>query len=113
MDAEGRSRLMARIRGKNTSPERALERELLAIGLSFDRHCPDLPGKPDFVFRDAMVVVFVNGDFWHGFRFPLWQHKLSPKWRKKIDATRIRDRRSFFVLEAPWLESASNLGAPN
>jgi DNA mismatch endonuclease (patch repair protein) len=89
---------MARIRGKDTSPELDMVRELSAIGLEYERHCRDLPGKPDFVFRHAMVAVFVDGDFWHGFRFPLWKHKLSAKWQEKIEATRKRDQRNFAKL---------------
>lgn len=95
MSPATRSRLMARITGKNTQPEKILEIALTGLGLAFDRHASDLPGKPDFVFRNHRVVVFVDGDFWHGFRFPLWQHKLSLRWRHKIAATRVRDARNF------------------
>lgn len=71
---------------------------LSEIGLEFEQHCSDLTGKPDFVFRDVKVAVFVDGDFWHGFRFPLWEHKMTEKWREKISATRTRDRRNFAKL---------------
>lgn len=95
MPRETRSLLMARIRGANTTPELIVAHGLWADGLVFERHVRDLPGCPDFVFRDAKLIVFVDGDFWHGWRFPLWQHKLSPKWREKIAATRNRDARNF------------------
>lgn len=98
MSKEARSRVMARIRGKDTSPELTMVRELSALKIPYERHCKDLPGKPDFVFHDHDVVVFVDGDFWHGFRFPLWKHKLSAKWQQKIEATRARDRRNFAKL---------------
>ena len=86
---------MSRIRGKGTSPERALVRGLRSCGLYFTRHPKDLPGRPDVVFRRLRIAVFVDGDFWHGWRFPLWEHKLSPKWREKIAANRRRDRKNF------------------
>ena len=54
-----------------------------------------LPGKPDFVFIKARVVVFVDGDFWHGWRYPLWKQKLSDYWQKKIERNRHRDRYNF------------------
>jgi DNA mismatch endonuclease (patch repair protein) len=38
--------------------------------------------------------VFVNGDFWHGFRFSQWSHKLSPFWRSKIELNKLRDKRN-------------------
>jgi DNA mismatch endonuclease (patch repair protein) len=68
-------------------------------GLEWESHARDLPGRPDFVFRTEKVAVFVDGDFWHGWRFHTWRHKLSPKWRMKIAATRERDRRSRSALK--------------
>ena len=40
------------------------------------------------------VAVFVDGDFWHGWRFPTWRLKLSEKWEEKIAANRRRDARN-------------------
>lgn len=95
MSPETRSAVMSRIRGKDTKPERLLAEGLASLGLDFTRHQGDLPGRPDVVFRGLRLAVFVDGDFWHGWRFPLWQHKLDPKWRDKIAATRKRDARNF------------------
>ena len=85
---------MSRICGKHTGIEEIIEGLLDGEGLIFDRHASDLPGRPDFVIRDARVVIFVGGDFWHGWRFPLWCDKLSEKWEAKIDVTRKRDQRN-------------------
>jgi len=60
-----------------------------------ERHAKDLPGCPDFVNRRRKLAVFIDGSFWHGWRFPLWKHKLSPKWQLKIDGNRKRDQRNF------------------
>ncbi len=43
----------------------------------------------------ARLVVFVDGDFWHGWRFPLWCAKLTPYWKRKIERNRRRDRLNF------------------
>ena len=94
MSPEARRRVMSRIRGKDTRPERAISEELRSRGLKWEGHVRDLPGRPDFVFREARVAVFVDGDFWHGWRFPTWRKKLSPKWEEKIEATRLRDARN-------------------
>ncbi len=67
-------------------------------GLRFRKHTGKLPGKPDIVFVKAKVVVFLDGDFWHGYRFPQWENKLSKFWRKKIGETRKRDQRNFAKL---------------
>jgi DNA mismatch endonuclease, patch repair protein len=95
MSPETRSRVMARIRGRNTTPERVIFAALEECGMPFVRHRDDLPGRPDVVFPKTKLVVFIDGDFWHGWRFPLWTHKLSEKWRYKIATTRQRDQRNF------------------
>lgn len=95
MSSETRSRVMARIKGKNTGPERIIFSELRKRKVYFAAHVTKLPGRPDIVFSKAKLAVFIDGDFWHGWRFPLWQHKLSEKWRNKITATRARDQRNF------------------
>jgi len=85
---------MSRIKGSNTTPERYIASLLRAARLTFKRHDRALPGCPDFVFRNAKVAVFVNGDFWHGWRFPRWQHRMARFWRNKIAGNRARDARS-------------------
>ena len=92
---EKRSQVMARIKGENTTPEKIIFTALEDRGVVFSKHVKDLPGRPDIVFHEAKLAVFIDGDFWHGWRFPLWQHKLSDKWKEKIAATRMRDQRNF------------------
>ena len=94
MSAETRSAVMSRIRGRDTGPERAMADEFASRGLTWESHVQELPGRPDFVFRDSRLAVFVDGDFWHGWRFPQWRDKLSDKWEAKIEATRRRDARN-------------------
>lgn len=93
MSPETRSALMARIKGRNTGPELLLAKELTGYGLRWHKHAKDLPGRPDFVFRECRLVVFVDGDFWHGWRLPLWRDKLTAKWARKITTNRLRDFR--------------------
>jgi DNA mismatch endonuclease, patch repair protein len=91
MSPAKRSAVMARIRGKDTGPEKSVAAALVALGLVWECQARDLPGRPDFVCRAEMVVVFVDGDFWHGWRFSQWRSKLSRKWREKIAGNRRRD----------------------
>jgi DNA mismatch endonuclease (patch repair protein) len=103
MTVEQRSACMAKIRGKNTGPELFVLSLFQQTGFRPDTHARDLPGAPDFVVRDRRIVVFVDGDFWHGWRLPVWRHKLAPFWQKKIDANRVRDRRTHARLRrAGW-----------
>ena len=91
---EQRSYCMSRIKGKDTGLEVRLRSELHKRGLRFRKHVKELPGKPDIVFSRARVVVFVDGDFWHGYRFPSWEHKVSDFWKNKISKNRERDRKN-------------------
>lgn len=95
MSTEKRSALMSRIKSKDTSPERIIFSGLRRAGVYFAKHVDNLSGRPDVVFRRARLAIFIDGDFWHGWRFPLWKHKLSEKWQAKIEATRKRDQRNF------------------
>lgn len=95
MSPDKRSALMSRIRGKNTTPEIAIASALREREIDFEIHARDLAGCPDIVLRNKRVAVFIDGSFWHGWRFPLWERKLTPHWRAKIAATRMRDQRNF------------------
>jgi DNA mismatch endonuclease (patch repair protein) len=95
MTKEQRSRAMRRVKLRNGSIERVVHRELKARNLKFQRHVRSLPGSPDIVFSGSRVAVFVDGDFWHGWRLPTWERKLSPFWREKLRANRKRDQRNF------------------
>jgi DNA mismatch endonuclease (patch repair protein) len=60
------SKMMARVKHKDSKAELALRHEIWARGARYRLHDPQLPGKPDIVFRSARVVVFVDSDWWHG-----------------------------------------------
>ncbi|MBS0181792.1 MAG: very short patch repair endonuclease [Nitrospira sp.] len=95
-----RSLAMRRVKLENGSLERLVQSELRVRGLRFRRHVKTLPGRPDIVFTSKKVAVFVDGDFWHGWRLPTWEHTLSPFWRNKLRTNRARDRRNFRKLRS-------------
>ncbi len=95
---EQRSYCMSRVRPKDTNLEKIVRSELHTRGLRFRKHVKELPGKPDIVFVNAKIAVFIDGDFWHGFRFPLWKHKIPPFWKRKIGKNRERDLKNFAKL---------------
>ena len=97
---EQRSRAMKRVRLKNGSIEIIVQRELTTHGLKFRQHVRSLPGSPDIVFPREKITVFVDGDFWHGWRLPAWERKLSPFWREKLQTNRKRDQRNFRKLRS-------------
>lgn len=90
-----RSETMRRIKGKDTSPEKAVRSMLHRMGYRFRLHREDLPGRPDIVFPSRQKVVFVNGCFWHGHgcargaRTPKTNRKY---WVEKISKNMKRDK---------------------
>lgn len=105
MTSEQRSRTMSRIRKTDTKPELRIRSLSFARGLRYRKYFSGLPGNPDLVFASARVVVFVDGDFWHGWRFGSWEQKLSSDyWKNKIRGNRDRDRRNRRLLrEQGWI----------
>ena len=57
---------MQHIRSVDTKQEIRLRKTLWNLGLRYRKNVSKLPGKPDIVFRKYKVVIFVDGDFWHG-----------------------------------------------
>jgi DNA mismatch endonuclease (patch repair protein) len=85
-----RSRLMSRVRTRNTAPEIALRRGLWAGGIRGWRLHRRLPGRPDLTFGRARVCVFVDGAFWHGHPEHYWGQS-GEFWDTKIARNRARD----------------------
>ena len=86
---------MSRVRNRDTDIERLVRSGLHKRGFRFNKHVKALPGTPDIVFPKVKVAVFIDGDFWHGYRFPSWENKVSDFWKEKIRKNRDRDRKNF------------------
>jgi DNA mismatch endonuclease (patch repair protein) len=100
---ERRSALMARIRGKDTAPERVLRGALHRAGYRYRLHVKNLPGCPDLVFPKRKKVIFVHGCFWHAHRncrlgaMPKSNLKF---WKPKLEGNRNRDKRNIRKLRS-------------
>ena len=80
----------------DTKCEVVLRQTLCAMGLRYRRSVPGIPGRPDFVFPRERVVVFCDGDFWHGRNLQSRLARLSrghnaPYWVEKICTNVQRD----------------------
>jgi len=51
---------------KDRKHEVILRRELYRLGVRYRKNVKHLLGKPDIVIYRARVVIFCDGDFWHG-----------------------------------------------
>lgn len=90
-----RSERMSRIRSRDTKPEMAVRRLVHSLGYRYRLHAPDLPGRPDLVFRGKRKVILVHGCYWH--RHDGCARNRTPKsrrefWIPKLQRNVIRDR---------------------
>ena len=95
LSPEARSLCMSRVKRADNSLELKVRAALHRKGLRFRTHVRSLPGRPDIALAKHRTVVFIDGDFWHGFNFPRWRHKMAPFWQNKIALNRARDNRNF------------------
>lgn len=91
---EKRSWIMSRIRGKGTRIEREVFKALRKRGIYFQKNYQRALGTPDLALPRKKKAVFIDGDFWHGYRYRVLKKKLPDKfWREKIERNIKRDRR--------------------
>jgi DNA mismatch endonuclease (patch repair protein) len=100
---EKRSWTMAKVKGRDTRPEKTLRSLLHSMGYRFRLQRADLPGKPDIVLPKSKAAVFVHGCFWH--RHPGCKRATTPTsnteyWKPKFAQTVARDARNQGLLEA-------------
>ncbi len=92
---KSRSKHMSKIRGKDTKPEIRLRKALWAEGYRYRVNYKKLIGKPDIVFKKYKTVVFIDGEFWHGYNWEEKQHKIKSNrgfWIPKIERNMQRDK---------------------
>ncbi len=94
VDQATRSRMMSRIRNRDTAPERVVRQELYRLGIRYRLHNGKLPGRPDIVISRLRTVIFVHGCFWH--RHPGCRMAYTPKsnvefWLTKLEGNARRD----------------------
>ena len=98
------SRTKRNNRRSDTLHEILLRRELWRSGLRFRKNVENMPGKPDIVLSKSRLIVFCDGDFWHGRDWSKLKKKLTAGtnakyWRSKIESNIIRDRRNTALLQ--------------
>lgn len=95
---------MRQVKSQDTSPEVTFRKALWARGIRYKLHDSGLPGKPDIVVPRARLVIFVDGDYWHGNQWRTRGHAslknqfvASPRaeyWVSKISSNMRRDRQN-------------------
>ncbi len=105
-DKSQRSRIMAKVRSKNTTPEIVVRSLLHRLGFRFRLHRKDLPGKPDIILPKYKTAIFVHGCFWHQHPGCKAAHRPTSNtdyWNRKLDRNMVRDDNNIAHLEyAGW-----------
>ena len=81
---EKRSKMMSKIRGKNTKPEMLFRKALFKKGVRYRVDSKQLPGKPDVSIKKYRLAIFIDGEFWHGYN---WQERKNT----------IKSNRAFWI----------------
>ena len=107
LSKDERSSLMARVKGRNTTPEKYVRRVLWNAGFRFRLNVRKLPGKPDIVLTKYRTVVLVQGCFWHSHDCRRGRNRPSTNveyWSRKLDGNAVRDKNNQDKLaELGWL----------
>lgn len=90
-----RSEIMSKIRSNNTKFERKFIIALKKITKKkFRTNVKEIMGKPDIVFKNQKLCIFLDSNFWHGWQYPKWKGTLKNDfWKKKIENNRKRDKK--------------------
>ncbi|MBR1760459.1 MAG: very short patch repair endonuclease [Schwartzia sp.] len=91
-----RSRIMSKIRSKDTKAEILLRKTLWHLGFRYRKNWRKLPGTPDIALTRQKIAIFVDGDFWHArvYRKRPGDQIASRKkyWQKKLARNVERDK---------------------
>lgn len=103
---ESRHKVMSHIRSRDTSPEKAIRRELHRAGFRYRICDKRYPGKPDLIFPHYYCVIFINGCFWHaheGCRYFVFPKSNQNFWQKKFQRNKERDAENLkYYQEQCW-----------
>jgi DNA mismatch endonuclease (patch repair protein) len=92
-------KIMSAMKSKGTSPELFYRKALWAFGIRYRKNVR-LFGKPDIAIKKYKLVIFIDGDYWHGNNwnirgFTSLEAELanySDYWKEKIQRNVERDK---------------------
>ena len=88
---------MSKIRGKDTSIEKALRKALWHKGIRYRKNYKQIPGRPDIAITKYKIAIFCDSEFFHGKDWDSLQEKLKKGknpdyWIAKISRNIERDQ---------------------
>lgn len=85
---------MSHVKLKKGDAEVALAKALWHRGYRYRLNYKALPGSPDIAITKYKIAVFVDGEFWHGYKWEEKKRKLNQNreyWIQKIEENIHRD----------------------
>lgn len=87
-----RSEIMRRVKSTETKLEKTFRSNLWKEGLRYRKNALSY-GKPDLIFKNRKLVIFIDSCFWHGCKKHLRMPQSNPSyWLKKIKGNKRRDK---------------------
>ncbi len=99
---EQRRKNMQAIKASGTKIEKVFAKVLWAKGYRYRKNYNKIIGKPDFVFVKYKIVIFCDGDYWHGKDWETAKSRIKTNtdfWQKKIEGNIKRDKEVNKVLQ--------------
>lgn len=97
-----RSRIMSKIKATETKPEVKFRKALWHAGYRYLKNYKKLKGKPDIVLKKYNTIIFIDGEFWHGYNWEQKKDKIKSNrkfWIPKIERNMQRDKEVTQYLE--------------
>jgi len=97
-----RSKIMSKIRAKDTKPEVTFRKALWATGYRYRVDYKKLVGRPDILLKKYRTAIFIDGEFWHGHNWEERKQKIKTNrefWIPKIERNIQRDQEVNAALE--------------
>lgn len=94
-----RSKIMSKVRSKNTTLELKIRKKLWQKGLRYRIHYK-LTGKPDIVFVRKRIAIFIDSCFWHKCPYHFREPNSNKEyWLDKIEKNAMRDKKVTKLLQ--------------
>ncbi|MDR2648417.1 MAG: very short patch repair endonuclease [Clostridiales bacterium] len=109
-DKETTHKIMSAIHDRDTKPEIFFRKTLWKLGIRYRKNVK-LFGKPDIAIKKYKLVIFIDGDYWHGNNwkvrgFSSLEAELetySDYWQKKIRGNIERDKKvNEYYISSGW-----------
>lgn len=97
-----RSRIMTKVKSKNTGAERIVFTFLRKQKVYFQKHYKRVVGTPDIALPRKKKAVFIDSAFWHGKKYDVILRNRPPDdyWVRKIARNMERDKQQRSTLRA-------------